>query len=172
MRHCPRMGRRRQSDEQGRRAATGLRRRFGGELRQARLARGFSQRATALEAGMSKSQLGRIERGEIVALSFEQACRAAAALGLALAVSAYPDGSPVRDAGQLRLESRLRAIVHRDIGWQTEVPMPIPGDRLAWTWCSRPRGGGQAVSASSDSGTFRPWNDVSRSSSATVASTS
>jgi hypothetical protein len=74
----------------------------------------------------------RMERGEIATLSLEQACRAGAALGLALSVSAYPDGSPVRDAGQLRLESRLRVVIHREIGWQTEVPMPIPGDRRAW----------------------------------------
>jgi transcriptional regulator with XRE-family HTH domain len=126
------MARRREPDQRGRRTATLLRRRLGAELRQARVARGISQRTCALEAGMSKSQLGRIERAEIASRSIEQACRAAAALGLALSLSAYPDGSPVRDAGQLRLEARYRVVVHGDLGWQTEVPMPIPGDRRAW----------------------------------------
>jgi transcriptional regulator with XRE-family HTH domain len=126
------MGRRHEADERGRRAALQLRRRLGTEVRQARVARGISQRACALEAGMSKSQFGRIERGEIAGLSLEQACRATSALGLALSLSAHPDGSPVRDAGQLRLEGRLRVVVHAGLGWQSEVPMPIPGDRRAW----------------------------------------
>ena len=81
---------------------------------------------------MSRSQLGRIERGELPRVSLDQACRAAAALGLSLSVQAYPDGDPVRDAGHRRLESRLRIVVPPGAGWQAEVPMPIPGDRRAW----------------------------------------
>ena len=81
---------------------------------------------------MSRSQLGRVERGELVRLTFEQACRAAAAVGLDLSVRTFPDGDPVRDAGQLRLLERFRSLLPVGATWRTEVPLPIPGDRRAW----------------------------------------
>jgi hypothetical protein len=81
---------------------------------------------------MSRSQLGRIERGELVRLTFEQACRAAGAVGLDLSVRTFPDGDPVRDAGQLRLLERFRSLLPVGATWRTEVPLPIPGDRRAW----------------------------------------
>jgi hypothetical protein len=65
-------------------------------------------------------------------LTLEQVCRAAVAVGLAPSIGLYPYGDPVRDAGQLRLEGRCRAILPDGAGWQTEVPMPIPGDLRAW----------------------------------------
>ncbi len=81
---------------------------------------------------MSRSQYGRIERGEIASLTVEQACRAAAAVGLGISTSVWPDGDPVRDAGQQRLRGRLRDVMPAAATWQTEVPMPIPGDKRAW----------------------------------------
>jgi hypothetical protein len=44
----------------------------------------------------------------------------------------YPDGDPVRDAGQLALLERFRQRLPGEGLWQTEVPLPIPGDRRAW----------------------------------------
>ena len=65
-------------------------------------------------------------------LSLVLACTVAAVVGLRLSVRAYPDGDPIRDAGQAAQLERLRLRVPTGAGWQTEVPMPIPGDRRAW----------------------------------------
>lgn len=56
---------------------------------------------------------------------------ACAAVGLAPALRAYPSGDPVRDAAHLRLLARLQARLPRGAPWQTEVPLPIPGDLRA-----------------------------------------
>ena len=47
-------------------------------------------------------------------------------------IAAYPDGEPVRDRVQLRLIDAFRMRLHRSVGWRTEVPLPIAGDRRAW----------------------------------------
>lgn len=112
--------------------ARGIRIALGAEVREARLAGGLSQRQAGVAVGMSGSQFGRIERAEIPGLTVEQASRAAAAVGLKLVARGYPDGDPVRDAGQLRLLDRFRARLPSTCRWQVEVPLPIPGDRRAW----------------------------------------
>jgi hypothetical protein len=38
----------------------------------------------------------------------------------------------VRDHAHLALLERLRAAIGDALGWQTEVPLPNPGDRRAW----------------------------------------
>ena len=58
--------------------------------------------------------------------------RHATALGLALPLKPYPSGDALRDAGQARLLERFRQRLHPSLRWQTEVPLPIPGDRRAW----------------------------------------
>jgi transcriptional regulator with XRE-family HTH domain len=112
--------------------ARGIRITLGAEVREARLTGGLSQGQAGAAVGMSDSQFGRIERAEIPGLTFEQAARAAAAVGLKLVARGYPDGDPVRDVGQLRLLDRFRACLPPDSRWQVEVPMSIPGDRRAW----------------------------------------
>jgi len=109
-----------------------IRRELGRELRLARIGAGLSLEAAGRAAGMSRAQLTRIEHGEIAGLSIDQSCRAAAALGLRVTVRAFPSGDPVRDAGQLRLLERFRQRLPVEAGWQTEVPLPIPGDQRAW----------------------------------------
>ena len=81
---------------------------------------------------MSRAQLGRIERAELTDLAIDQACCAGLAVGLRLGARMYPDGDAVRDAPQLRLLDRFHVKVPAEAGWQTEVPMPIPGDLRAW----------------------------------------
>jgi hypothetical protein len=81
---------------------------------------------------MSHSQFGRIERGSLPELTLDQACRAAAAVGLRMTLRTWPDGDPVRDAGQLALLNRFRTHLPPGATWRTEVPMPLPGDRRAW----------------------------------------
>jgi hypothetical protein len=62
----------------------------------------------------------------------DELTRHCAALGLRLSLRAYPDGSPVRDAAQLRLLERLRPLVAGRFGWRTEVPVGAVGDLRAW----------------------------------------
>jgi transcriptional regulator with XRE-family HTH domain len=98
----------------------------------ARLDTGISQDTAARAAGLSRAQFGRIERGEIAALSIDHACRAAAAVGLKVSMRTFPDGDPARDAGQLAILERFRERIPGDAIWRTEVPLPIPGDRRPW----------------------------------------
>ena len=106
----------------------------------ARLAAGISQHTAGAAAGMSHAQFGRIERGMLRDLTVDQACRAAAAVGLRLSIRTYPDGDPARDAAQLALLDRFRLRLPRDCAWRTEVPLPLPGDRRAWDGVAELRG--------------------------------
>jgi hypothetical protein len=123
---------RQSSAEAGRARARELQRRVADDLRIARTAAGLSQASAGASAAMSHAQWGRIERGELLDLSFGQASRAAFAVGLRLDVRCYPDGDPARDAGQLALLERFRRRIPPGATWDTEVPLPIPGDRRAW----------------------------------------
>ena len=118
--------------ENARRLARQFRTHFGDEIRNARLDAGLSQATVAAAADMSHAQLGRIERAALRDLTFDQASRAAAAVGLRLFARTYPDGDPVRDTAQLALLERFRARLPPGTRWRTEVPLPIPGDRRAW----------------------------------------
>ncbi len=120
---------------------------MGSELRAARMASGLSQAGAGTAVGMSHAQLGRIERGELRHLTVEQLSRACVAVGLKLVVRAYPDGDPVRDAGQLALLQRFRARLPTGATWRTEVPLPIVGDRRAWDAVVTLRGASMVVEA-------------------------
>jgi transcriptional regulator with XRE-family HTH domain len=102
------------------------------ELREARVAAGLSQRAVADAAGLTRSKISETERARRFVLRFDEASRHAAVLGLRLSVKAYPQGAPLRDAGQLRLLERFRVQVHRSLHWRTEVPIGSLGDLRAW----------------------------------------
>lgn len=105
---------------------------FGQEIRTARLGAGLSQRSAGAAAGISHTHWGRVERGLVPNLGLGLACSVAAVVGLRLSVRAYPDGDPIRDAGQAAELERFRSRLPIGAAWQTEVPMPIPGDRRAW----------------------------------------
>ena len=81
---------------------------------------------------MSHAQLGRIERGAIPRLTFDQACRAGMAVGLRIGARAYPVGDPVRDAGQLRLLERFVSLLPALARVDREAALPLPGDLRAW----------------------------------------
>jgi transcriptional regulator with XRE-family HTH domain len=93
---------------------------------------GISQRDAGRAAAMSASQFGRIERGELRNVTLEQLCRASAAVGLRPNLRLYPDGDPVRDAGQNRLLERLRVRVPPSVTWRTEVAVHRVGDLRSW----------------------------------------
>jgi hypothetical protein len=105
---------------------------IGREIAIARDNAGVSQDAAGASVGMSGSQFGRIERGEIRNVGVEQWCRATAAVGLRLHVRAYPAGDPLRDAPQARLLARFRGRVHVSVGMPTEVPLHGRTDPRAW----------------------------------------
>ena len=101
-------------------------------MRRARLDAGMSLRTAAARAGISHTQLRRIELGLVDRLTFEQAGTTCAAVGLRLHARAVPGSGPTLDAAQLALLDRLRMRVPVALPFDTEVPIPLPGDRRAW----------------------------------------
>jgi transcriptional regulator with XRE-family HTH domain len=105
---------------------------MGRELRMARLDHGLSQAAVATAARTSRSQVGRVERGEASRVSVAEIARLLAVVGLELSARAYPAGPPIRDAAHLALLGRFRATVAPSVAWRTEVPVGNAGDSRAW----------------------------------------
>jgi transcriptional regulator with XRE-family HTH domain len=105
---------------------------IGRDLRTARRATGLSVEAAADRAGMSASQLGRLERGKVGAPSLDAFCRASRAVGHEASLKLYPIGPPVRDKAQLALLGRFEAVLAPPLSMIREVPLPLPGDLRAW----------------------------------------
>jgi transcriptional regulator with XRE-family HTH domain len=108
---------------------------FGEEVRHARIALGTSQGSLAAAARMSQSKICRIEAGKLKSLSFLDASRVAAAVGLDLFVKAYPSERRPRDIGQMKLLAAFLSNVRGPLRFRTEVPLPSTGlypDQRAW----------------------------------------
>jgi transcriptional regulator with XRE-family HTH domain len=116
----------------GRDQALRIARDTGIEIRLSRRGAGVSLRAAGESVGMSETTFGRLERGQLATVTVEQLALACAAVGLRFAARPYPDGDPIRDAGQLRLLDRLRDVLPDGVVWRTEVPLPIERDLRAW----------------------------------------
>ncbi len=82
--------------------------------------------------GVSPSAVARFERGQLADIGIERLCRLAASVGLELSVRLFPDGDPIRDAGQVRLLERLRVRLPVSVRWRVEVPIIGRQDRRAW----------------------------------------
>jgi transcriptional regulator with XRE-family HTH domain len=93
---------------------------------------GLSLREVAFAAGVSHNKVWRIEHAKTLDVSVLDLTRVASAVGLDISLRFYPGGDPIRDAAHVQLLQRLRARIHPDLRWRTEVPLPIPGDRRAW----------------------------------------
>lgn len=106
--------------------------RFGEELREARLGAGLTQREIGRLAGISHSEVSRIERGLAPHVAYETLVRLGAVVGLDVPLRSFPVEDAVRDAAQIELLARLRRLLPRGLGWRTEVPLGVPGDRRAW----------------------------------------
>ena len=104
----------------------------GREIRLARLELDLSQEAAAAAIARSGSAWSRLERAEVVNLPLIDLTVAAAVVGLELNLRTYPAGRPLRDRSHLELLERLRARLAPGVLWQTEVPLPNPGDLRAW----------------------------------------
>lgn len=102
------------------------------EFRAARRDRGLSLRDVAAAAGISATAVWRFEHELSPAIGVVIVARLLAIVGLDLSARAYPGGSPLRDAGHARVIHAFRGLLHRSLGWATEVPFPRPGDQRAW----------------------------------------
>ena len=131
-RHPPRMPARASIHQLAQERAAAVRQDVGREIRLARRERGLALVRVASAVGLSGSQAGRIERGLVRHVSVEALLGLAAAVGLDLSIRAFPAGSPVRDQAHLALLARLRGRLHASLRWESEVPLPIPGDLRAW----------------------------------------
>ncbi|CAN5639991.1 hypothetical protein BH23CHL8_BH23CHL8_24860 [soil metagenome] len=105
---------------------------LGAEPREARLGRGLSQTAAARAIGVSAPTWSRIERGAAPGVALAHLLRAMAVVGLDLSTRAYPGGAPLRDVAHQELLRKLQVRIGPGARWQTEVPLPAPGDRRAW----------------------------------------
>ena len=117
------------------------------EISRARRGAGLSHDAVGAACGISGSTEWRIERGMTRTVNVRTLACLGAVVGLDVRLRAYPAGDPIRDAGQQRLLERLRRRLHRGLGWRTEVPLPIEGDRRAWDALIRGEGRVAAVEA-------------------------
>lgn len=111
------------------RRSRGLLARVGHELYGARSAAALSSRHVGGLAGISHTQLLRIERGVAPHVDIGVLARVAAVVGCELSLGVHPVGPPVRDAAHLALLGRLRAAVPSTVRWTSEVAVPLPGDR-------------------------------------------
>jgi transcriptional regulator with XRE-family HTH domain len=102
------------------------------DLRAARQAAGTSQRAVAAALGHSPQLVSAWELGDLLPDPIQLA-RWGAAVGLDVTLRAHAGGSPLRDAGQLRILARARATIGEEWAWQTEVAVSAnPLDRRAF----------------------------------------
>ncbi len=105
---------------------------IGEELRTARVGAGLTQLDVGGAVGLSHAQIGRIERGLVPGVSFESIVAIAMVVGLKVSLRVYPGDDAIRDAPQLAILRRFRALISPAIRHRTEVPLGIPGDRRAW----------------------------------------
>ena len=117
--------------DRGRDLARGDVRTVIGEIRRGRLGAGLSLRAVAAAARIDHARIWRIERG-FATPTLDDVAALGAVVGLDVRLRAYVAGDPIRDAGQLRLLSRLRSVSGPGLTWRTEVPLPLADDRRAW----------------------------------------
>jgi transcriptional regulator with XRE-family HTH domain len=105
------------------------------EIREARLAAGFSQCVLGGLVGMSGDKIWQIEHERLPSLSISDACQIGAVLGLDFAARVFPNGAHIRDASQSRRLVRLLANVGSPLRYRTDVALPAADNRFelrAW----------------------------------------
>jgi transcriptional regulator with XRE-family HTH domain len=103
-----------------------------GELRNARLMRGLSQREVARAIGASHATISRVEHGHVKDMAIADLIRHGSAVGLRLHARFYPTGGGLRDKAQVDLLRRFRARLGDRWDWQLEAPLPLAGDLRAF----------------------------------------
>lgn len=94
------------------------------EIREARLHAGISQAEAGRRAGLSADKVWKVEHEALKTLAFSDACRLAAVLGLDVSVRLYPNGAPIRDAGQTSRLMKLLVNVAQPLNYRTDAPLP------------------------------------------------
>ncbi len=98
----------------------------------ARVNAGLAQSVTARASGISRSALGRIERGQRASVGLVELSTVLAVVGLRLGASTYPDGVAHRDRGHQLVGQATRRFLPATAPWRTEVPFPNAGDHRSW----------------------------------------
>lgn len=93
-----------------------------------RIGSGISTRQLAATLGISHTQVRRIEAGVAPHVDLDLISRMASVLGAELSLGVHPIGPPVRDKAHVELLERFAARLGSGMTWETEVPIPIPGD--------------------------------------------
>src|SRR6187549_2821295 len=93
------------------------------EIRDARLSAGRRQLDVARAAGISDSELSRLELGQTVDMSYEVVAAVGALVGLRVVLRAYPGDRVLFDGAQVRLLRALRERLGPDWSWRFEVPV-------------------------------------------------
>lgn len=117
--------------DEGTRRGRAINRMIGAEVLGARRMAGVSQDKLGAAAGLSGSEVGRIERDEAPWLTVVQASRLLKAIGLDLSAKTYPSGPPIRDAGHLRLLAEFEARLPPALECIREWPIPNDRDKRA-----------------------------------------
>ena len=118
--------------DRGSATADGITRNLATEIRTLRLMAGLSQQVVADAVGISHAALSRIERARAPGTPIRTYARIMAVLGARLSCKVYPEGTPLRDQGHLRVMTRFRRLVPPSVPVRTEVLLGIPGDQRAW----------------------------------------
>jgi len=126
------MGTRERAIDRADRLGVAALRRVGEEIRLARVGRGLSLAFVGAAVGISEAQASRIDRGVAPRVPYLVLARLCGAVGLDLASRAYAGATGIRDAPSVALLTDFARLLHPSLRWDTEVPLPIPGDQRAW----------------------------------------
>lgn len=116
---------------------------LGGEFRTARRIAGLTLEVAGRQAGISSSELSRVERGQAPWVDLPTLGRIASIVGLDLWVRVYPGGDPLRDAGHAALFEAVRSQCAPALEVRGEVPIGDGRDRRAWDMVVTDRSGGR-----------------------------
>lgn len=106
--------------------------RVGAELRVARRIAGLTIEVAGRSAGISSSELSRVERGQAPWVNLATLGRIASVVGVDLWVRLYPGGEPLRDAGHADLFDAVRQSCHPSLAVRGKVPLGDARDQRAW----------------------------------------
>ena len=127
------MGTRETRLDRGRRQGEARVRSLAGELAQARLTAGVSQRQIAAMLGWSQSEVSRFERvTRPASVTFTDVYAIAAVLGLEPSITLHPFGAALRDKGHQAVIGRFRPLIGAAWAVGAEVPFPGAGDPRSW----------------------------------------
>jgi transcriptional regulator with XRE-family HTH domain len=99
------------------------------EFREHRLARALRQADVAAASGISRNHYAAIESARVRTVQLRELNDIAAAIGLELAVRAFPGSTPIRDAGHARRLTGFLAALRPPMTGRIEVALPMQENR-------------------------------------------